>query len=102
MPESGRAMVCLLRLGGKAFRRQSHVIGSRSDVFPSGERESRRFCLHQGAALPLFPLSYITFGLCAAHAGAGGARSRAISDRISANICRGTATSASWSVAYRP
>src|SRR5215213_2690060 len=32
------------------------------------------------------------------HAGAGGARSRAISDRISANICRGTATSAIWKV----
>jgi hypothetical protein len=29
------------------------------------------------------------------HAGAGGARSRAISDRISANSRRGTATSAS-------
>ena len=36
------------------------------------------------------------------HAGAGGARSRAISDRIAANICRGTATSASWNVTYRP
>ena len=35
-----------------------------------------------------------SFDPCAAHAGAGGARSRAISDRISANICRGTATSA--------
>ena len=54
-------MVCLLRLRGNAFRRQSHVIGSRSDVFPSGERESGRFCLHQDAALPL---SSITFGLC--------------------------------------
>ena len=32
------------------------------------------------------------------HAGAGGARSRAISDRISANICRDTATSAIWKV----
>jgi hypothetical protein len=30
----------------------------------------------------------------AAHAGAGGARNRAISIRISWNICRGTATSA--------
>src|ERR1019366_7013642 len=30
------------------------------------------------------------------HAGAGGARNWAISDRISLNICRGTATSASW------
>jgi len=32
------------------------------------------------------------------HAGVGGARSRAISDRISWNICRGTATSAIWNV----
>ncbi len=32
------------------------------------------------------------------HTGAGGARSRAISDRISWNICRGTATSAIWKV----
>src|SRR6516165_10851576 len=38
----------------------------------------------------------------AAHAGAGGARSRAISDRMSANICRDTATSAIWNVMYRP
>ena len=30
------------------------------------------------------------------HAGAGGARSRAISDRMSTNICRETATSAIW------
>jgi hypothetical protein len=34
--------------------------------------------------------------------GAGGARSRAISDRVSANICRETATSAIWNVTYRP
>jgi hypothetical protein len=36
------------------------------------------------------------------HAGAGGARRRAISDRMSWNICRDTATSASWKVTYRP
>jgi hypothetical protein len=36
--------------------------------------------------------------LYARHAGAGGARSRAISARMSANICRDTATSASWNV----
>jgi hypothetical protein len=35
---------------------------------------------------------------CAAHAGAGGARSRVNSDRLSANISRGTATSAVWDV----
>jgi hypothetical protein len=32
------------------------------------------------------------------HAGSGGARSRVISDRISTNICRDTATSAIWKV----
>jgi hypothetical protein len=37
-----------------------------------------------------------------AHAGAGGARNRTISDRMSANICRDTATSALWQVTYRP
>jgi hypothetical protein len=93
------AMVCLLRPRGNAFRQQSHVISSRSDVFPSGEREIGWFCFHQDAA---FLLSSITFDSCAAHAGAGGARNRAISDRISANSRRGTATSASWNVTYRP
>ena len=34
----------------------------------------------------------------AGHAGAGGARSRTINDRISRNICFGTATSAIWKV----
>jgi len=34
----------------------------------------------------------------ARHAGAGGARSRAINERMSANICRDTATSAIWKV----
>src|SRR6516225_10943575 len=55
--------------------------------------------LHQGAP-PLSPLPH--FMPLAAHAGVGGARSRAISDRMSANICRDTATSAIWNVMYRP
>jgi len=42
------------------------------------------------------PLSLAAFDRTAARAGAGGARSRAINDRMSANICRGTATSAIW------
>jgi hypothetical protein len=41
-------------------------------------------------------LSHLTPG--APHAGAGGARSLAISDRISWNISRDTATSAIWNV----
>ena len=36
--------------------------------------------------------------LSSPHAGAGGARSRAISARMTANICRDTATSAIWNV----
>jgi hypothetical protein len=35
----------------------------------------------------------------AGYAGAGSARSRAISDKVSANICLDTATSAIWNVA---
>jgi hypothetical protein len=34
----------------------------------------------------------------ARYAEAGGTRNRAISDRVSENICRGTATSAIWKV----
>jgi len=30
-------MVCLLSLRGDMFRRQLYIIGSRSDIFPSGE-----------------------------------------------------------------
>jgi hypothetical protein len=56
-------------------------------------------CPHQGA--PRLP-SFVASAASARHAGAGGARSRAISDRISWNICRGTATSAIWKVTYRP
>ena len=41
-------------------------------------------------------LSYLTRS--PGHAGAGSARSRAISDSIRWNICRGTATSAIWKV----
>jgi hypothetical protein len=51
--------------------------------------------LHQGTPRPSFPA---TFAPVNPHAGAGGARSPVISDRMSANICRDTATSASWKV----
>jgi hypothetical protein len=46
---------------------------------------------HRGMPLPCRPLR---FDLSAPHADAGGAQRRPISDRISANICLGTATSA--------
>ncbi len=47
-------------------------------------------CVHQGA--PLASSSTASDPI-SGHAGAGGARNRAISDRISANNCRDTATS---------
>ena len=74
-------MVCLLRLSGNAFRRQSHVIGSRSDVFPSGERESGGFAfittqlsrcrLSFSASAPLMPVQAvpITVSICGAVSG---------------------------------
>ena len=55
--------------------------------------------LHQDTPQPL-SLSHLL--PLPRHTAAGGARSRAISDRISANSRRGTATSASWNVTYRP
>src|SRR3954447_4694191 len=79
------------------WQRVSSAIGrcrQPSDVVPSGGVEGGDG-FHQDAA---FPLSSITFDPCAAHAGAGGGRSRAIRDRMSANNCRDTATSANWNV----
>jgi hypothetical protein len=58
-------------------------------------RRNSLLCLHQGAPLPSPPVASDSIP---GHAGAGGARSRAISERISANICRDTATSAIWNV----
>ena len=62
---------------------------------PPGDARTRRFssikahlCRRRPSHLTRSPV----------HAGAGGARNRAISDRISWNICRGTATSAIWKV----
>jgi hypothetical protein len=69
-------------------RRQSHVL-----AVPL--RQNAAFCLRRAH---LTHGSVAASDLSAAHAGAGGARSRAISDRMSANICRDTATSASWKV----
>jgi hypothetical protein len=51
-------------------------------------------CPNQGTPLP----SSAASGPSGSHAGAGGARSRAISDRMSANMCHDTATSAIWKV----
>jgi hypothetical protein len=55
----------------------------------------RRVFLGQGAPLPSWsPL----FHPKPFHPGTGGAPSRAISERMSANICRDAATSAIWKV----
>jgi hypothetical protein len=55
--------------------------------------------LHQGTLL----LSSLATGdRSFRHAGAGGARSWEINDRMSANICRDIATSAIWNVMERP
>jgi hypothetical protein len=62
-------------------------------------------CRAGGAETLLFALiktylccSSLSSDPSASHAGAGAARSQAISDRISANICRNTATAAIWTV----
>jgi hypothetical protein len=61
----------------------------------ASERRNASLGLHQGT---LQPSSSAAYASLAPYTGAGGARRRAISDRMSANICRGTATSASWKV----
>jgi len=71
-------------------------VGSRSDGLPGLRRWNSLRCLHYGAPLPSL---FVAFEPSASHAWAGGARSRAISDRISWNICRDTATASDvWAV----
>ena len=71
-------------------------MGSRSDGLPGLRRWNSLRCLHYGAPLPSL---FVAFEPSASHAWAGGARSRAISDRISWNICRDTATASDvWAV----
>jgi hypothetical protein len=67
---------------------------NRSGCSPPGA-ETRCFAFIKAHPCGL-RLSHLTPS--AGHADAGGARSRAINDRISANICLGTATSAIWNV----
>ena len=55
----------------------------------------RRFAFIKGALQPSLPLA---FDPGPSHAGAGGTRNRAMSERISWNIFRGAATSAIWNV----
>jgi hypothetical protein len=71
-------------------RRQSKM-ASRS----AGLRRNSLLCLHQSASL-LSPS--VASDRSPVDAGAGDAVSRAMSDSMSWNICRDTATSASWNV----
>jgi len=68
------------------------IVRSQIDGLPASQCWNSWLCLHQGAPLPSPSAPF------AGHVGAGGARSRAINDRISRNICFGTATSAIWKV----
>jgi hypothetical protein len=69
--------------------------GGRNSRVRTPRRWNSSLCPHQGA---LLPSSFIAYDLAATHTGAGGARNRPISDKISANICRDTETSANWKV----
>ena len=87
-------MVGLLTLWGNAFRRKSDVVGSRREVFPSGRRRERVVWPSSGRSFPIIVYFFSTSAPLMPVLAAG--RSRAISDRMSANICRETATSAIW------
>ena len=82
-------------------------LGQRQTAVAAGEKAARsRRSRATNAELGRFAPSYAHLPCrlltaqhpCDAHAGAGGARSWAINDRMSANICLDTATSAIWKV----
>jgi len=88
---------------GLAFGPQAQQMSPRTAALASeirGLSGSRRWnsclCFDQGVPMPSWSVAHPTPR--APHAGAGGARRRAISDRISWNIWRDTATSAIWKV----
>lgn len=84
-----------LRRAARKFSRWLIVLTAKTFGWPP-----RSVGIHRSACIRTYlarrPLPRLP--LLASHAGAGGARSREISDRMSANICRDTATSASWKV----
>jgi hypothetical protein len=84
---------------GEARRNTKFDRSRRADIqivgLPASQRRNSRLCHDQGAPLPSWSAPS---PLVRGHAGAGGARRPEISDRMSANICRGTATSAIWKV----
>jgi len=90
-------LVAILRPWGSAatkFNRSRLVDGQNGKML--GPAEPKLAALLIKAYLCRRRLSHLTSS--PGHAGAGGARSRAISIRISWNLCRGTVTSAIWKV----
>ena len=98
IPQIPGPLGVILRSPSRGGKRNSIAIGplaAKKTGLSAAPGQNSRFCLDQGAPLPSpAAASHQSPG----HAGAGGARRRAISDRILANICRGTATSAIWNV----
>jgi hypothetical protein len=88
------ALSVIFRLRGawrNEIRSQQPLFAGKSPDSSPRSAETRCFAFTK-ACLCCHRLSHLTRS--PVHSGAGGARSRAISDRMSANICRGTATSA--------
>lgn len=103
-PDSGgfAARIALFTGLGNGNSPLPRAKGDRGLRLTHSDAEARPICLfHDIPLLPRHTSPSDVPGACppsASHAGAGGARSRAISDRMSANIPRGTATSASSKV----
>jgi len=79
----------------KEIRTQPAPFAAKSSGCSPGEAATHCFASIE-AVLSRRRQSHLTPGIH--HAGAGGDRNRAINERISWNICRGTATSAIWKV----
>jgi hypothetical protein len=95
IPGPSSAIFRLIEANHKEIRPQPTSLAAKSSGFLPRRAETRGLAFIT-AHLCRRRLSYLTRS--PGHAGAVSARSRAISDRISWNICRGTATSAIWNV----
>ena len=96
IPGGSEARIVPLDVFDNSKSQATFGAGGRTRQLPVPGRWNAPVCRHQGAPLPSSSAAFRPPK--PGHAGAGGARSRAISDKISANICRGTATSAIWNV----
>jgi hypothetical protein len=95
IPLFSRPRIAFLTGSGKGESCPAPAQRRQSGELTAPGRWNASVCHHQGAP----PLSsFVPSDPRTGHAGAGDARSRAISDRMSANIRRGTATSAIWNV----